>query len=83
MLGDQSFDCLFHCIAVDVELEQAGIHRGARTFVRLFVGHELGIRQQAVLEIIDADLSRFAITDRTKMAADFQSALVSFFHGGA
>ena len=33
-----------------------------------------------MLKIVDSDLSRFAITNRTQMAGDFQAALVSFFH---
>ena len=33
----------------------------ARTLVRLFVRNKVGVRQQAVLEIVYANLSRFAI----------------------
>ena len=36
-----------------------------------------------MLEIVDADLRRFAITDRAKMSGDFQPALVRFLYHSA
>ena len=60
-----------------------GVDRGARTFVELFVGNEFRIREQSVLEVVDADLGSFAITNRTQMTGNFQSALMRFFYGCA
>lgn len=80
---DERANRFLHGIAVHIELSQAGSYCGARTFVRLFVRNEFRIRQQAVLEIIDANLRRFPITDRAQVSRDFQSAPVRFFHRGA
>jgi len=44
-------------------LQQAGRDRGAGTFVRLFISDEFRIREQTVLEVVDADLGGFAICD--------------------
>src|SRR6185295_4084446 len=49
------------------------------TLIRLLVWNKLRIGIQAVFEIVDADLRRFTIADRTKMSGYLEPAFVRFF----
>ena len=44
--------------------------------VGLLVGHEVGRRHEAVLEIVDAEVGRLGVGHRAEMAGDLESALV-------
>ncbi len=53
-----------------------GIVRFLRTFARLFSRHKLGIDQQAVLEVVNAECRRFAEANGAQMSRNCGSAFV-------
>ena len=82
--GDEDADRFAGLGAVDVQFLQAGRDRSAaRALIGLFIGDVFGVREQAVLKVVDADLSRFLKTDRAQMARDLETAFVRLFHGGS
>ena len=50
----------------------------ARAGVGLLVGHEIGRREEAVLEVVDAEVGGFGVGHRAEMAGDLHAALVRF-----
>src|SRR5437764_8692901 len=51
-------------------------------FIGFLVGIHFGIHEEAVLEIVYADLGRLRICDRAKMAGNLEATLVRFLDRG-
>jgi len=68
--------------ASDSQSEKCFIRSGrVGAFARFLVGEKLGVHNQAVLEIVYSDRSRFAETDRAQVAGHLDAAGMSGFHG--
>ena len=48
----------------------------AGALVRLLVGDEIGRGEEAVLEVVDAEVRGFGVGDRAQVAGDLEAALV-------
>src|SRR5260370_36785624 len=53
-----------------------GLLRLLRTLARLFLRHEFGINQQAVLEVVDSKSRSFAEANGTEVSGNFGAAFV-------
>src|SRR5690349_7574175 len=82
MLRDERANRLLRGRTIEIELTKT-VRNTLRAFIRLFIRNELRISKQPVLEIINTNLRCFLVANRTKMARDFESALVRFLDDGA
>ena len=59
-----------------------GAPAGARADVGLLAGVELGVDEEAVLEVVDAELGGFGIGDGAEVAGELEAELVGLVDGG-
>ena len=65
--------------AVQVDIDERLV-RVAGAAIGLLVGDEIGAREEAVLQVVDAEVGRFAIGDGTEVTGDLELPRV---RGGA
>jgi len=63
-------------------LREGGIAGGARAIIGRLAGVELGVDEEAVLEVVDAELGGFGIGDGAEVAGELEAVLVGFIDGG-
>ena len=82
MMADEDCDEPFRRGTAGRHMFEGEVTSAGAASIGLLVGIELGIREEAVLEIVYADLDRLRISDRTEMAGNLQATFVRFLDRG-
>src|SRR5438874_13477104 len=82
MMADEGCDQPLRRGAAGGRVLKGEVTSAGAAFIGLLVGIHFGIDEEAVFEIVDADLGRLRISDRTEMAGNLQSTLVRFLDRG-
>ena len=82
VLNEQRWMSCFGLGCVGRHLREGGSAGAAGADVGLLAGVELRVHEEAVLEVVDAELGGFGIGDGAEVTGDFEAAFVSFVDGG-
>ena len=72
MVVDEVADHLAHRLAVDIE-RAISARASRRADLGLLAGEELGVGEQAMLQVVDADGGGVAKADRAQVAGDLEA----------